>query len=213
MATPLHSKLINKAARDILKPIGVVRKGQSRLWLDDNGCWLTLVEFQPSSWSKGTYLNVGICWLWYPKDSFSFDIGDRVSGFIEFQDEDTFLPQAKALAEQAKKHILSNRLALSSPEAIKTFVLNNTVGDKQHIWASVNKGMACLIARDFTLAHQHFQDVLDCSDSREWAEDVKRYVQSLLVLSPDEQLDFVCRAITESRKLKKLPDTELHVAK
>lgn len=54
MAAAPHSKIINKLAKDTLKPIGVLRKGQSRTWLDDNGWWVTVIEFQPFSWSKGT---------------------------------------------------------------------------------------------------------------------------------------------------------------
>src|SRR5256885_11111558 len=54
-----HSKLITAAAREILRPLGLFQKGRSRVWLDDQGWWLGVVEFQPSDWSKGSYLNVG----------------------------------------------------------------------------------------------------------------------------------------------------------
>ncbi|GMM86926.1 hypothetical protein [Pseudoalteromonas sp. MTN2-4] len=155
MAVPIHSKLINNAAREILKPVGLVRKGQSRVWLDDNGWWLTMVEFQPSSWSKGTYLNVGVSWLWYPKDYLSFDIGYRENSFIEFKDEDSFFSEAIALAEKAKDKALTHRRSMSSPELAKEFVLTNTAGDKQNIWACLNKGLACLHASDFQNANIH----------------------------------------------------------
>lgn len=55
-----HNRVINAEAWRLLKPFGLTRKGRSRVWLDDHGWWLIQVEFQPSSWSKGSYLNVGV---------------------------------------------------------------------------------------------------------------------------------------------------------
>ena len=206
MATPVHSKLINKAAREVLKPIGLARKGQSRLWLDDNGWWLMMVEFQPSSWSKGTYLNVGISWLWYPKDYMSFDIGYRENSFIEFKDEDTFSRDTIALAEKAKECVFSLRQSMSSPELAKAFVLENTKGGERNIWGSLNKGLACLHALDFQGARVHLEYVIQCSDDRDWAISVKDFTQSILSLQPKEQIKATQDAIIQSRKLKKLPE-------
>lgn len=206
MATPIHSKLINKAAKEVLKPVGLVRKGQSRIWLDDNKWWLTMIEFQPSSWSKGAYLNVGISWLWYPKDSLSFDIGYRESSFVEFKDEETFLKEAIKLAEKAKDKALTHRHSTSSPELAKEFVLKNTIDDKQNIWACLHKGMACLYASDIPSAKNHFENVLQCKDNRDWAISVKSFTQSLLNLKPMKQLLAVQDAIMQSRRLIKLPE-------
>jgi len=55
----VHSKIIADAAKRNLAPIGLTRKGRSRVWLDDRGWYVTVVEFQPSGFSKGSYLNVG----------------------------------------------------------------------------------------------------------------------------------------------------------
>lgn len=209
MATPIHSKLINKAAREILKPVGLVRKGESRIWLDDNGWWLTMIEFQPSSWSKGTYLNVGISWLWYPKEYLSFDIGYRENSFIEFKDEDTFLREAIELAEKAKNKVLTYRHSMSSPELAKEFVLKNTVGDEQNIWACLNKGIACLHASDIASAKTHLENVIQCSDVGGWAVSVKNFAQSILSLKPKEQILAIQEAIMQSRKLQKLPEIDV----
>ena len=60
----IHSKTIKQVCKEILIPLGVFQKGSSRLYLDDNGYFFTVVEFQPSSWDKGTYLNIGLTFLW-----------------------------------------------------------------------------------------------------------------------------------------------------
>lgn len=52
MAVREADQLIIRAARDVLKPMGLFQKGTSRIWIDDNGWFLILGEFQPSSWSQ-----------------------------------------------------------------------------------------------------------------------------------------------------------------
>ncbi|WP_352820518.1 DUF4304 domain-containing protein [Mesorhizobium sp. M0898] len=64
MADSEHGRIIASQAKIVLKPAGFQRKGKSRIWIADRGFWLSVVEFQPSSWSKGTYLNVAVHWLW-----------------------------------------------------------------------------------------------------------------------------------------------------
>ena len=56
----IHSKIINQVCREVLIPLGVFQKGASRLYLDDNDYFFTVIEFQPSTWSNGTYLNIGL---------------------------------------------------------------------------------------------------------------------------------------------------------
>lgn len=57
------SRLVTAAGRDVLRPDGLLQKGRPRAWIDDRRWWLGLVEFQPSSWSQDSYLNVGVMWL------------------------------------------------------------------------------------------------------------------------------------------------------
>ena len=78
-----------------------MQKGRSRTWLDDQGWWVGVVEFQPSAWDRGSYLNVGACWLWEEKDYLSFDVGGRVAGFQRFTETAEFASAAQTLAEQA----------------------------------------------------------------------------------------------------------------
>ena len=54
---PDHSKIINKTAKKIFGVYGIKQKGQSRIWLDDNGWFTTVIEFQPFRGRQGTTLN------------------------------------------------------------------------------------------------------------------------------------------------------------
>jgi len=99
-----HNKVIAAAAKTHLSPIGMVRKGRSRTWLLDRYWWLGIVEFQPSSWARGTYLNVSLMWLWEPTDSLAFEVEPRRRGqFVEVGQD--FGTQAARLASEAGEAI------------------------------------------------------------------------------------------------------------
>lgn len=59
-----HNTILKQAVRKVLKPEGLLQKGSSRVWIDDNGWFLTVVEFQGSWCDRGSYLNVGMQHLW-----------------------------------------------------------------------------------------------------------------------------------------------------
>lgn len=96
-----HDALIAQAAKDVLQPLGFGRKGRSRVWLLDYDWWLVVVEFQPSGWAKGSYLNVAAHWLWSASGVLSFDVSNRVGGFVEFESSAQFSLEARGLAESA----------------------------------------------------------------------------------------------------------------
>jgi hypothetical protein len=112
-----HDRIIAEAAKASLRPLGFQRKGRSRTWLADHGWWLTIVEFQPSAWSKGSYLNVAAHWLWSGVGVLSFDFGDRASEFVDYVSDDQFTPAAARLAEMAAQE--AQRLAQTFTSAAR----------------------------------------------------------------------------------------------
>lgn len=111
-----HNRLIRDAARRHLAPLGVTQRGRSRTWIDDRGWWLITVEFQPSGSGRGTYLNVGGSWLWYPKDSNSFDLGYRVQGFRDLSGVDAS-QTCDELAQRAAAEVRALRMRFPDVEA------------------------------------------------------------------------------------------------
>lgn len=214
MSTPLHSKIINTVARKILKPVGMKRKGQSRIWLDDNGWWVTVVEFQPAACSKGSYLNVGVNFQWYPQDHFSFDIGYREAGYIEYESEEQFEPIAREFAELAKVKVLEIREQLSTPASMKMFVISSFKGHRSTLWSEFHQGMACVIARDAEKAISYFKQVLSDPHDTEWANELKDFTSKVATLleASEEPLKFIDKIVTKSRELKKLEPTEVRLA-
>ena len=138
-----HTKLLTAAARDVLRPLGLRQKGRSRTWIDDHGWWVGVVEFQPSAWSKGSYLNVGGMWLWHEQGHhLRFDVGNRVdgAGFIEYQCDEQFAPEARRLAVLAADQIQRLRATLYDLDTAITWLREHSAGGQG--WPGYDLGIA-----------------------------------------------------------------------
>jgi hypothetical protein len=164
---PQHTRLLTAAAREVLRPLGLRQRGRSRLWFDDQTWWLVVVEFQPSSWSKGSYLNVGAMWLWLEKDYYSFDDGCRVEDFARFEDESRFSQIAKTLAFRAAEEVRRFRSAYPSIHAVA-----GSLAAKSPVtfWNSFHAGVACGLSGNLTDARRLFEEVAATDDREEWAQ-------------------------------------------
>jgi len=116
-----HSKIIASTAKATLGPLGCCRVGQSRLWVSDERSWVIVVEFQPSGFSRGSYLNVAPMWLWREaeKGAWLFDYGRvRIARFVEFEDSEQFRAGAYMLARRAADEVRSLRQLFDTPLVI-----------------------------------------------------------------------------------------------
>lgn len=109
-----HNKLIAQAAKAVLEPMGLFRKGRSRVWIDDNGWFFTVVEFQPSGYSKGVHLNAAVNFLWSRADHLTYDFYDgtssRTENFVSYDgDDDAFLDKMLSFANTAAERVMEYR--------------------------------------------------------------------------------------------------------
>lgn len=142
-----HNKIINQAARSVLKKYGLFQKGQSRTWIDDNGWFLIIIEFQPSNWDKGTYLNVGINYLWAEKDYLSFDYGSREGEFVSYNDNpEEFYNAVVKLAECAMTKVFEYRKFKDINYAKEKILLRN--GYASNSFELYNRLMICGLSKD-----------------------------------------------------------------
>ena len=155
MAVGVHNKIINQTAKEILSPHGIFQKGKSRLWIDDNGWFLTIIEFQPSGWSKGSYLNVGLHFLWTETDyitfGFSYKNNTRIffnngKQFIWYENDKQFVEESKALVQMALDKALYYRQYKDLDYAKKQIL--ESVHRSACAWMSWNKLMICLLSDD-----------------------------------------------------------------
>jgi hypothetical protein len=204
----VHSKLLNAAARKILRPMGLVQKGTSRLWYDDQGWKAFVVDFQPSNWSRGTYLNVGCCWLWNDEDGFTFDEPwgkERVgAGFEEFKNEKQFEKVALEITELAAKKVLAYRKQFHDIDAASKFVRKQGLRD---IHPNFNAGIVCALAGKSNDAKRFLAHIGTDDDDRDWVIDLRKEADRLSRLSSDKKKfrHLIVDKIQRQRKKLKLP--------
>jgi hypothetical protein len=203
------SRIIESEAKTILGPMGVKQKGRSRTWLDDRGWWLGVVEFQPSSFSKGSYLNVGCMWFWHVKPWISYDLGHRVENHVEFHNEAQFRPEARRLAQKAAREIERWRKTLPSVTNLCSYYARQmTTGN---IWPEFNAAIACALGGNGKLSQGFFEKIASMENlTTDWAKAAVADAKELSGIASDrEQFRRViverihrCRA---AHKLAELP--------
>ena len=136
MTPNLHGSIINRAARATLAPLGLRRKGQSRFWHDDYAWRAFFVEFQPSSWSKGTYCNVGVTWLWDESlrgGHWAFHVSQRVGPrqgqFVSYEPDSAGFEQlVQQMAADAAREVGQLRDRFDSLEAVAAYYAKPAIG-------------------------------------------------------------------------------------
>jgi hypothetical protein len=169
-----HNRVIAKVAHEALAPLGLVRKGRSRTWLDDHHWWVGVVEFQPSSWRRGSYLNVGAMWLWHDTDDHPiyFGLGSRIdaAGFAEAADA-SFEAAAESMAELAATQVRRLRAQLPTVEAAAAILVEKA--KEEQGWARWDAAVALGLTGRREEAAAMFRAIVDDDDDRAWWVAVK----------------------------------------
>lgn len=201
-----HSEIISRAARNRLEPLGCRRKGRSRSWISDQGAWVIKIEFQPSGFSKGSYLNAAPSWLWYPKDHLSFDYGPvRLANFISFENPERFALEAESLAEQAAQAVISFRDELNSPAAIASKLVAQAENDT--CWSAYHAAVATGLAGDANVSLEFFTRILTAPSERDWFTVLQNHCAELAskLSDPGAFRESVLAIISGTRTHIKLP--------
>jgi len=203
-----HSRLLNEAAKNSLATIGMFRKGRSRTWLDDRRWWISIVEFQPSSWSKGSYLNVGAMWLWCDKDCLSYDFGGRLKEFVSYKDEKQFAYEASRLASIARDRVLEQRERFRSYDDVIRYLAGEKLPKSQ--WHMFHMGIAYGCAGDLESSQNMFAQLSRSKAESEWQKDLVQRAQHLVGLTASlvEFRKYVEESISKTRRSLKLPNID-----
>lgn len=171
-----HNKIINDAAKKILKPEGLFRVGSSRTWLEDNGYFFTIVNFEPSGYMKGAYLSVGIDFLWGNVEDNNADLGFEVGGrvkvgkgaqFVEYRPnlkncDNIFERDIEEFANAALLKVLEYRKYRDLDYAKKMLIKAvKYTPKKMQCWELYRLAMLCFFKGDYKEGKSYFYDYLD----------------------------------------------------
>jgi hypothetical protein len=198
-----HGRIIAAAAKSALQPLGLKRKGQSRTWYSDRRFWVIAVEFQPSGWSKGSYLNVGIAWLWHLGPG--FDQWDRPGDFVPFESAEQFTPLMNDMAARAAQEVQIWKDRFKSFADIYQYVIAHATRDG---WPIYNAAIASGLAGDEKTARRFFQQMEDWETyGYDWQLRLKADSAAFaaLLFEPEKFRTKVLSVIEHKRALMKMP--------
>ncbi len=201
-----HGRILGDAAKRHLAPLGCKRRGQSRTWISDHGFWLIVIEFQPSGWSKGSYLNVGACWLWSRGQHLSFHYGSRIADFVEFESIEQFAPEADRLACRAADEVQRLRRDCSSIKAIARLLMLDANNGKSG-WPLHHAAVAAGLIGDLTAADQLFDRVRTSFTGDGWQAEARAHAAHLqqVVARQEAFKSEIMDLIEQKRAVLKLP--------
>lgn len=222
----MTSRLIAAAARSRLRPLGLRQKGQSRLWYDDRGWSLIIVEFQPGR-GPGTYLNVGAMWLWPERDVWAFDEGGRLywrddgsftfkqplgepgwTQHLDFLNTDHFVRDIALVARVAAARVTELRTQFPDVGAVAEHLTSRKPGFGQSpLWHAFHGGAAAVLSGDMTAAGQSLQKAVATDPDTDWEHDLVARASELLNLFDDPVAlrSRLVECIGRSRQQLKLP--------
>ncbi len=192
-----HNQLLKKIAKERLQSFGIVQRGQSRMFLCDQGWYTILIEFQPSSHSKGTYVNIGVDFHFYPRDYVTFSFSHRQTNFKEFKNPQQFEKLMHALCTVILKKVQMLTTIFQSPcTAVYALHKRNNQGDDLYtmvilygILSDHDSAKRLLI----TLKKNQPEFADNCNEVIAWLDDPKTFLSNLN------------QRINQTRQLKKLP--------
>jgi hypothetical protein len=209
-----HNREIALAAKRVLAPLGCVRKGRSRTWLDDHGWWTGVIEFQPSGWSKGSYLNVAACYLWQPAHPGPFLSFNTLFGPRPWRDAtggESFADKATELAMTARESLTEMREQCRSVAAVVDLLRSKWV--EKRLWPDYDLGMALGIAGQGELARHHLLLAAETDSTNDWVNAFNRECVSYAELAGNQLAfcEMVLARIQATRTALKLPVLESEV--
>ncbi len=180
-----HNKVIRAAAKSALTPLGLMQQRNSRIWYDDHGWWAIVVEFQPSGFERGSYLNVAVAWMLYESEHWAFDIGGRVEG-VRFATEGEGFDAAMAgLAGEAARKVLEYRERFSTLDGM--YAHYRTTIERHGGWPDYYAGVLAGLRGDRVTAEQHFTSVMAATSTTTWHRALQFRCQDLMRLLPNQQ--------------------------
>ncbi|MFF4309637.1 hypothetical protein [Streptomyces sp. NPDC001507] len=176
-------RIINSAARESLKPLGLTQSGRSRLWIDDHGWWLGIVEFTPPR-TAGSGLHVGAMWLWHDVGHLAFHVDAVRVGSELFRTEDQFTPLALELSRHAAANVTALREKFPALPSVARYLTLRPMR-RGFLWDGFDAGIAAALVGDPDTARDHFERVLREDPLAPWMVEAQEKARELQAIAAD----------------------------
>lgn len=167
MPIPAHQRILSRLPTDHLRPAGLVRRGRSRTWLDDHGWWVGVVALEPSGFSPGTHLRVGVTWPFTLEadPDLALDDARQVGPFVPHEPDDRFAAAVERLLVAGLEEVYRRRHLLATPGAAAEHLATRADHGGWPAWDA-----ACLhgLGGDTGRAARLFEAVASSDDDRAW---------------------------------------------
>jgi len=204
------SRLITAAVRERLRPLGLRQQGRSRIWIDDHGWWITIVEFPSPRWRQGSGLTVGAMWLWQDLGHLAFDFAERVRTTEDFRNEGQFTAVAAALAREAEQRIEDFRIRFADLNSTATTLIERP-SRTGYLWEDFDAGVAAALTGQAEIARQRLARVQNEDPIADWITEAQQTARIVSTLADDAEAlrGWTQNRITSCREklsLTKLPN-------
>lgn len=104
-----HEKIISQTAKEILAPLGFFRKGSSRTYVQDNGWFLSVIEYRHHYYFQGAEVYVRMEALW---DAPGVDFLTPITRMVSYKrvdykgNDEEFAAKILEITEAAKQNVL-----------------------------------------------------------------------------------------------------------
>jgi hypothetical protein len=216
------NKMIKIINTKVFKPYGIKRKGESKLFIDDNGWFIILIEFESSIYVKEAFIKIGVNFNWYLSNAFSYDIEhwesnvkNKKKDFVVYTDnEEQFVDNVDMLCKFAIEEINEYRNKFKNiNDAEKVIIENEYTSD--NLWGNYHRGIVSGLIKNKTNLNKYFNKLLEEPENDiNWIIELKKQTKELSDLGNkniEEFSDRIKKIITETRKLKKLDIKEIDV--
>jgi hypothetical protein len=200
-----HNKLLKTIAKTRLKPHGITQQGSSRTFLYDGGWYVIMIEFQPSSFGKGSFLNIGVDLNFYPRDYIAFSYGYREKDFSaadsEVQFDEIVNNYCDQVIEKTQKLKEEFKNILTAIDTIQNRYL------KDDPWDYYDLGVLYGLTGQTKKAELFLNKLKNLECTYDYEFERQKAAINIMNLLPDRE-KFLAGAkdlLAQSRQLKKLP--------
>lgn len=152
------------------------------MWLLDRGWVVFAVEFQPSAYSKGSFLNVGAHFLWTWNDYLSFDHGYRVENFVQFESAGQFSEAAEHLARRAAEELRNLDENLPTPSTVGEILPESL---DRSPWVRYHRAISRALSGESSEAADLFRGLAAGAAATDWEQELATRSRRFVTLLHD----------------------------